>query len=86
MSPILVLDAEALSSLAHRQGTRFAEVRAALDASGRLNREVLTPAVVLAELFRGSGHNQLVDACLNRETGITVQVTDRSFARLVGAC
>lgn len=84
MSPVLVLDAEALSSLARQHGTPFVEVRAALEATRRLNRDVLTPAVILAELFRGSGHNSLVDACLNRETGIGIQVTDRSFARLVG--
>lgn len=63
---------------------RQREVRAALAAAERLGREVVVPAVVLAELYRGRGHSQLVDACLSRETGIQVRVTDRAFARLVG--
>lgn len=81
---MLVLDAEALSSLARRRGPRFREVHAALEAARRLRREVVTPAVILAELYRGHGHNQVVDACLNRDTAILVRTTDRPFARLVG--
>jgi predicted nucleic acid-binding protein len=85
LSLVLVLDAEALSSLARRRGPRFREVRAAMEAARRLRREVVTPAVILAELYRGPGHNQVVDACLSRETGILVRTTDRPFAKLVGA-
>ena len=84
MTNSLVLDSAALDSLA---GTRTAEqtaVRAALRATIRLNRKVLVPAVVLAELYRGPRHNQVVDACLARETGIKVRDTDRALARLVG--
>lgn len=44
----------------------------------------MTPAVILAELYRGPGHNQLVDACLSRKTGVLIRDTDRGFARLVG--
>jgi predicted nucleic acid-binding protein len=84
LSSVVVLDAEALSSLARQRGPRFREVRAALEAARRLRREVVTPAVVLAELYRGPGHDQMVDACLSRETGILVRETDRTFARLVG--
>ena len=84
MSRVVVLDAAALSALARPRGQRFREVRAALEAARRLGRDVVVPAVVLAELYRGPGHSQIVDACLSRETGITVQETDRSFARLVG--
>jgi predicted nucleic acid-binding protein len=84
LSLVVVLDSEALSSLARQRGPRFREVRAALEAARRLRRDVVTPAVVLAELYRGLGHNQVVDACLSRETGIYVRETDRSFARLVG--
>ncbi len=80
----LVLDAEALSGLARRSGRRFPDIRAALEAARRLRRDVVTPAVILAELYRGPGHNQLVDACLSRETGILIRDTDRGFARLVG--
>ena len=84
MSGTLVLDAEALSSLACPRGRAFREVRAALEAARRLRRDVVTPAVVLAELYRGPRRNQVVDACLSRETGIRVRDTDRSFARYVG--
>jgi len=84
VSPVLVLDAEALSSFARQRGPRFREVRAALEAARRLQREVMTPAVILAELYRGPGHNQIVDSCLSRETWIHVRDTDRTFARYVG--
>lgn len=84
MSRVLVLDAEALSALARSDRARASSVRAALEAAYRLRREVVTPAVVLAELYRGPGHNQVVDACLARETGIQVRDTDRDLARLVG--
>lgn len=85
MSPVLVLDAEALSSLARRRGPRYREAHAALEAARRLKREVVTPAVILAELYRGPGHDQIVDSCLARDSWIRVRDTDRSFARLVGA-
>jgi hypothetical protein len=60
------------------------EVRAAMRAAALLQRDVVVPAVVLAELYRGPAHNQLVDTCLARETGIRVRDTDRPLARLVG--
>ena len=41
--------------------------------------------MILAELYRGPGHNQVVDASLGRETAIRVRDTDRGFARLVGS-
>ncbi len=84
MNRCLVLDAEALSALGGRPGHRKQEVRAALRAAVRLGRVVAVPAVILAELYRGPRHNQLVDACLSRETGIRICDTDRSLARLVG--
>ena len=84
MSRALVLDAEALSSLSRRQGRRFSETRAALEAARRLRRDVVVPAVILAELYRGPKQNQIVDSCLSRETGLEVRDTDREFARLVG--
>ncbi len=84
MNRSLVLDAEALAALGGRPGRRKQEVRAALRAALRLGRIVAVPAVVLAELYRGPRHNQIVDACLSRETGVRVRDTDRSLARLVG--
>ncbi len=84
MNRCLVLDAGPLSALANRPDQRSYEVQAALHAALRAGREVLVPAVILAELYRGPRHNQVVDACLARETGIRVCDTDRPFARLVG--
>jgi predicted nucleic acid-binding protein len=82
VTPLLVLDAEAVSRLAH-QGRR-AEVKAAMAAALRLRRDVVVPAVVLAELYRGPKHDAVVDALLARETAIAVRDTDRALARLVG--
>jgi len=84
VSRCVVLDSEAMSALAGRPSKRQQEVRAALAVAARLEREVIVPALVLAELYRGRGRSSLVDACLSRETGILVRATDRSFARLVG--
>lgn len=84
MNRCLVLDAGAFSALAGGPTRRNQEVRAALRSAVRLDREVAVPAVVLAELYRGPRHNQLVDACLARETGLRVCPTDRPMARLVG--
>jgi predicted nucleic acid-binding protein len=80
----LVLDSEALSALGGPRSARQEEVRAALRAAHRLGREATVPTVVLAELYRGPRRNQLVDACLARETGIGTRDTDRAFARVVG--
>lgn len=79
-----MLDSEALSALGGRAGRRQREVRAALTVGASLGRDVIVPAVVLAELYRGRGHSALVDACLSRETGLWIRSTDRAFARLVG--
>jgi hypothetical protein len=54
-----------MSALGGRARRRQREVRAALAAAERLGREVIVPAVVLAALYRGRGHSQLVDAALN---------------------
>jgi len=79
----LVLDAEALSSLA-RGGPHERSVRAALAAAVAERADAVVPAAVLAELYRGGGHDQAVDACLAREGGIAVVPTDRSLARRIG--
>lgn len=85
MSLALVLDAEALSAFSRQRGQRFREVRAALEAARRLQRDVVVPAVILAELYRGPGHSQVIDACLSRESWMRVRDTDKAFARYVGA-
>ncbi|MDR0944803.1 MAG: PIN domain-containing protein, partial [Bifidobacteriaceae bacterium] len=43
-----------------------------------------TPAAVLAELYRGGGHDQSLDAFLARYPGVQVVDTDRTLAKLVG--
>ncbi|MGH9126473.1 MAG: PIN domain-containing protein [Acidimicrobiales bacterium] len=80
---VLVLDAEALSLLA-RGGPRERTVRSALTAALTERADVVVPAAVLAELYRGGGHDQAVDACLAREGGIEVAPTDRFLARRMG--
>ena len=84
MSSVLVLDSEAMSALGGPKTKRKAEVRAAMVAAVRLSREVVVPAVVLAELFRGPRFNAVVDSCLARESAIDVAVTDRQMAKMVG--
>jgi predicted nucleic acid-binding protein len=82
---IVCLDAEALSSLAGPDSERKRRVRRILSTAQRLGRDVLVPTLVLAELYRGRGHNQLVDACLARErASLTSRDTDRHLARIVG--
>ena len=84
MSNVLVLDSEAMAALGGPKSERKAEVRAAMLAALRLNREVVVPAVILAELFRGPRFNAVVDSCLARESAIDVAVTDRPMAKMVG--
>ncbi len=84
MSVSLVLDNAAVAALAGGEGLAKETVRAALTAAVRLQRDVVVPAVVLAEMYRGRHHNQVVDACLSRETGLRIRDTDRTLARLVG--
>jgi hypothetical protein len=80
----LVLDSAALDSLSRTRTSEQTSVRAAVRASIGLRRDVIVPAVILAELYRGPQHSQVVDSCLARETGIKVRDTDRPLARLVG--
>ena len=85
MSRALVLDAEAVAALAAERGDRFLEVQGAIEGARRMRRDIVTPAVVLAELYRGPGRNAVVDSCLSRNSHVRVQDTDRDFARLVGS-
>ena len=84
MNSVVVLDNAALAALGGEAGRSRDAVRASLTAAVRLHRDVIVPAVVLAEMYRGRHRSQTVDACLSRETGLRVRNTDRSFARLVG--
>lgn len=60
------------------------KVHAALRAALLAGADVLVPAAVLAEQYRGGAHDQIVDSYLGRETGIDVVDTDQRLARLVG--
>ena len=42
---------------------------AALEAARRLGRDVVTTGLILAELYRGPGHSQVVDSCLGGSRG-----------------
>jgi predicted nucleic acid-binding protein len=82
---ILSLDAEAVNAMAGRDGPTKRKVQRALEAAARTRSEVIVPAVVLAELYRGSARSQAVDAFLARhEAAITTRDTDRTLARYVG--
>ncbi len=79
----LVLDAEALSAFA-RGGPHERTVRAAVTAALVEAADVVVPAAVLGELYRGGGHDQAVDACLAHEGGVAIVPTDRALARRIG--
>jgi len=85
VTQVLVLDAEPLNILARGDARAVPPVQASVEAAYRLGHPVLVPAVILAELYRRPRHNALVDACLARETGISVRTTDRALARTVGS-
>lgn len=82
----LVLDAEAVNALLHRDHHDRAQVRNWLRAAARLRRDVVVPTVVLAELYRGAGRSAAVDALLARDAeALHLRDTDRPLARLAGA-
>lgn len=82
---IVALDAEAFNALAGPDSPRKQRVRRILRSARRLGRDAMVPSLVLAELYRGRGHNQLVDACLARErASLDTRDTDRHLARIVG--
>jgi len=83
---IVALDSEALTALAGPDSGAKRRVRRAMEAAARTGHEVVVPTLVLAELYRGAGRSQLVDALLARhEEAIACRDTDRNLARFVGA-
>lgn len=81
----LVLDSEAFSRLARsRSGQPPGAVHAALKAAAESGADVSVPAAVLAGQYRGGTHDQVVDACLGRHSGIDVADTTRGLARTIG--
>ena len=83
----LVLDAEAVSALLDPRHPAERKVRRAMEAARRLHRDVAIATGTLAELYRGAGRNQALDALLARESGdgLLLRDTDRNLARLIGA-
>jgi predicted nucleic acid-binding protein len=83
----LVLDAEAVDALLNPRHPAERKVRRAMEAARRLRHEVAFATGTLAELYRGAGRNQALDALLARESGdgLLLRDTDRSLARLIGA-
>lgn len=83
----LVLDAEAVNALLDSRHPHERQVRRAMEAARRLHREVAIATGTLAELYRGAGRNQRLDALLARELGhgLLLRDTDRMLARLIGA-
>lgn len=79
----VVLDSEALSQLVYR-GPHEATLIAAITAAVRMDVTVTVPAAVLAELYRGGGRDQALDAFLSRRPGVVVTDTDRGLARSIG--
>lgn len=82
----LVLDAQALSVLMEAGAEDRRTVRRAMTAAHELGHEVVVATLALAELYRGTGRSQGLDALLAREEGaIMLRNTDRQLARLVGS-
>lgn len=83
----LVLDAEAVNALLDPRHPSERKVRQAMEAARRLRRDVAIATGTLAELYRGAGRNQALDALLARESadGLVLRDTDRNLARLIGA-
>jgi predicted nucleic acid-binding protein len=83
---IVALDSEAINALSGRDTPAKRRVRRVLEAAVRTRSEVVVPTLVLAELYRGTGRSQVVDALLARhEHAIGTRDTDRPLARFVGA-
>lgn len=81
---VLVLDSEALWRLAHHRAGRTDATQAAVTAALAHDVDVVVPAAVLAELYRGARYDQAVDACLGRYGDIVVVSTTRTLARRIG--
>src|SRR5215469_13500378 len=77
-------EAEAVSALLDPRHPSERKVRRAMEAARRLRRVVAIATGTLAELYRGAGRNQALDALLARESGIGLLLRDtyRSLARL----
>jgi predicted nucleic acid-binding protein len=86
----LVLDAAGLDALSQARPPEA--LRALLSEAARLNREVLAPTVVCAEVARGRDRTRALEAALARHErsrgdrpAVRLVDTDFAVARLVGA-
>jgi predicted nucleic acid-binding protein len=82
---VVVLDSEAMWSLTRRPGANPKGALAALTAARENNWDVVVPAAVLAELYRGRRQQQSIDAALSAHGDITVAATDQRLARYIGS-
>ncbi len=82
---VLVLDSEAVSSLARPRvdPIRHQRVRAAMRSAHSRNAPVRIPAVVLVELYRGGGTDDAIDVLLARGFAQVV-TTGARMARIAG--
>jgi hypothetical protein len=82
---VLILDSEALSSLAHPQQnpSRHELVRAGLRSAARRGDPVRVPSAVLVELSRGQGHDEPIDRVL-AQGFVRVVTTGALIARHAG--
>ena len=81
----LVLDSEAISRLARaKDGAIGGIVHEYVFAANLGGTEIVVPAAVLAEQYRGFPHDQILDSCLSRYPGIHVINTTRLLARRIG--
>jgi predicted nucleic acid-binding protein len=82
---VLILDSEALSSLANPRHNprRHQLVRAGLRSAARRGEPVRVPSVVLVELYRGQGHDEPIDRVL-AQGFVRVVTTGALIARHAG--
>lgn len=80
---MLLLDAEAISALAHGSVARRARVRAIVAEARLARRPVATVAAVLAEVTRGRPADTAVFSCL-KEHRVEVHPVDRSVGVRAG--
>lgn len=82
---VLILDSEALSSLAwpSRHPRRHQRVRAALRTAEQRNHPVRVPSAVLVEVYRGPGHDEAIELVIGRGFARVV-TTGMRIARIAG--
>jgi predicted nucleic acid-binding protein len=82
---VLILDSEALSSLAHplQDQIRHQGVRAALRSAARRGAPVRVPSAVLVEVYRGQGFDEPIDRVL-AQGFLGVVTTGAQIARRAG--